>query len=167
MKKMHNCFLGSLSFPLLLISISVLLMGTDACREDYYFAAQSTVASPTVTPDDDDVTTRTPTVTPTATSTNEGDEVDDDEETPEPTPTAAADKIRVKAISAGDDTLLGALGGLGNRDSDRAVTQAGIDKKLETSNWLGRAFQDESDKEEEGVQDYDAAPPAPLGVLQK
>ena len=68
----------------ILVSIGLIVTGTDACQKDYNFASQANVtASPTVTPTPDDGSgdvTSSPTPTPT----------DDATVTPTPTPTSSS-----------------------------------------------------------------------------
>ncbi len=167
MKNEQDGFLQKLSLPLILVCVAVLVMGTDACREDYYLGTQTKDNTPTITitPDDDsdDDEVATPTSTATPTVIGDADEVPV-EPTPTVTPTAAENKLG--APTAERDSLLNSLSTLGEAEADakRSAIAGNSAQKLETSNWLGQAFQKKSEDEQEDNEQL--IPPAPLGAVQ-
>lgn len=162
MKNEQDGVLQKLSLPLILVCVAVLVMGTDACREDYFLGTQTTENTPTITitpddgsdDDDDEVATSTPTATPTV--IGDADEVPI-EPTPTVTPTPAENQLGAPAVER--DSLLNSLSTLGEADAKRPSTPGKAAQKLETSNWLGQAFQKKSEDEQ-------LVPPAPLGAVQ-
>ena len=172
MKNITKSRLELLCTAFMLIGVSCLVMGIDACREDYYFASQATPITPTpeATPtdngdDDDDVVTPTP----TPTSTSIFDDAEDDDDLPDlpdlpavPTPTPLPE-----AQSARTGGLLDSLGKLGEAEQDGPQQQSGEQVEIEEKsfNWLGQDFQ-KKQQEEAGEMDESIPPPPPGAVPQ-
>jgi hypothetical protein len=149
-----------------LLMVSVFLLGTKECQEDYEFGSQTKVVAtgtPTATPDEDG--TATPTPTPTATGT-----VAPSATAIAATPTAAPAVERAALRTDGGSFLQG-LAELAKRDEDAGAGSDARSSSASTDagegpanpyaavgaaqNWLGRAFQrDVKDTDNDGFSDW-------------
>lgn len=130
----ENGPLGRLLLGLVMVSIALIVSGTNACRENYNFAAQTTLA-PTASASESETTTATETPeeteTPTATSTSTA--------TASATPTATRARNNVKAKLAGG--LLESLEGLS--DPQPAAPAAGGVSAGAQGDWLGHIYDEQ------------------------
>lgn len=157
-----------------LLMVTVFLLGTKECQEDYELGSQTKVVAtgtPTATPDEDGTATPTATPTPTPTGT-----VAPSATAVAPTPTTAAAAVeraglRGREVGADAGGFLQGLAELAKRDEDGAAGSDSRSKGASTGgddgpanpyaavgaaqNWLGRAFQrDIKDTDNDGFSDW-------------
>jgi hypothetical protein len=124
----------------LLVSTAVVVCGTNACREDYDFASQSSVPRDgTETPDGTGTPTpsETPTVTPTGSQTAAT--------TATVIPTSADTEDTEEADEARGGDLFNELSALGAKSNPGSSSAAGA--TVAAGNWLGEAFSKEGEGE--------------------
>jgi len=124
--------LSRLLMGLVVISIALIVSGTNACRENYNFASQTTLA-PTSSETPSETVTTTATTTPSGTATEPPEPDDEPTETPTSSPTPTATPKKGKAmVGAG---LLQSLQSLSEMQTDSAPAAANPG-----SNWLGHIY---------------------------
>jgi hypothetical protein len=144
---------------LALCAVALVFSGTKACQEDYELGAQASVSrtgTPAATPTDsgdDQIATRTP--TPSATIVASPTATPGVTVTVTPTPTRASGGV-LQGGGAGRE-LLQELSALNERTAEQnaaAVNRTGAAARKQ-NNWLGRAFNKESQDSQSGWSDRD------------
>lgn len=174
-----------------LLLFAITMSGTKACRENYNFASQSNLGSPTPsgsetptptssgTEDEDDIGIETPTETPTATATASGDPTSTTTATATATESSVIVALRSLSNEGQEDTPIENANSI---DIAEGVASASALRAGKKGNWLGQIYKediegDSLDSDSDGYTDLletdvgsdpnnaDSIPPLPVTFL--